>query len=248
MTSSSSSAVAESQNLNILVVHEVQKGNPLLAFIKNVKWKFSNDIKPDYVMGSTCAIFVSVKYHFRHPKHILRRMDEVGTMFKLRVLLVLVDDEHNLQTLQELNKLAFARSYTLIFAWSNLECARYIETLKIMYFWYDTAGKSSSAAHVIQERVETEFLPKVTQVLTTVRSINKTDVITLMDAFGSVRNICHADEHQLVLCPGIGEKKVKRLYQALHEPFLSAPSSKKMKPMDPVPPETTSSGSTTAMT
>ena len=57
-------------------------------------------------------------------------MDEVGTMFKLRVLLVLVDDEHNLQTLQELNKLAFAHSYTLIFAWSNLECARYIETLK----------------------------------------------------------------------------------------------------------------------
>ena len=65
-------------------------------------------------------------------------------------------------------------------------------------------GKSSSAAHIIQERVETEFLPKVTQVLTNVRSINKTDVITLLDAFGSVRNICHADEHQLVLCPGIG--------------------------------------------
>lgn len=67
-SSSSSSSAVESQNLNILLVHEVQQGNPLLAFIKNVKWKVSNEIKPDYVMGSTCAIFVSVKYHFRHPK------------------------------------------------------------------------------------------------------------------------------------------------------------------------------------
>ena len=62
------SSVFESQNFNYLAVHEVQGGNPLLDLIKNVKWKFSKDITPDYVMGSTCAIFVSVKYHFRHPK------------------------------------------------------------------------------------------------------------------------------------------------------------------------------------
>ena len=148
-------------------------------------------------------------------QHVLRRMDDVGSLFKLRVLLVLVDDEHNLPALQELNKIAFSNNYTLILAWSNLECARYLETFK----FYD--GKSSSSIH-IQERVETEFLPKMTQVLTNIRSINKTDVITLMDAFGTFRNICNADEHQLVLCPGLGEKKVKRLYQALHEPFIQS--------------------------
>lgn len=132
---------------------------------------------------------------------------------------MLVDDENNLAVLQELNKIAFSNNYALILAWSNPECARYIETFK----FYD--GKSSCATH-IQERVETEFLPKVTQVLTSVRSINKTDVATLMDVFGNFRNICTANEQQLVLCPGLGEKKVKRLYEALHEPFTGAKKSK----------------------
>lgn len=51
----------------IIYVHEVQRGNPLLKYIRNVKWEFSQDIVPDYVMGTACALFVSVKFHFRHP-------------------------------------------------------------------------------------------------------------------------------------------------------------------------------------
>ena len=31
--------------------------------------------------------------------------------------------------------------------------------------------------------------------------------------------ICSAKEQELILAPGLGDKKVKRLYQALHEPF-----------------------------
>jgi DNA repair protein Rad10 len=50
-----------------LLVHEVQRGNPVLKYIHNVKWEYNSDIIPDYVMGSTCALFVSVKFHFRHP-------------------------------------------------------------------------------------------------------------------------------------------------------------------------------------
>ena len=51
----------------IIYAHEVQRGNPLLKYIRNVKWEFSQDIVPDYVMGTACALFVSVKFHFRHP-------------------------------------------------------------------------------------------------------------------------------------------------------------------------------------
>lgn len=56
-----------SSNATCLYVHEVQRGNPVLKYIRNVKWEFSQDIIPDYSMGSTCALFVSVKFHFRHP-------------------------------------------------------------------------------------------------------------------------------------------------------------------------------------
>eukprot|EP01038_Epipyxis_sp_PR26KG_P012260 gene12260-16440_t len=195
---------------NLLLVHEVQRGNPLLKSIKNVKIEFSKDITADYAMSSSCVLFVTVKYHQKHPKHAQKRIQEVGRSYRVRVLLVLVDDENNVSTLSELNKIAFSSEFTLILAWSNLEAARYLESLKI----YE--GKSSQS---IQEKVETQFMPIFTRSLTSVRSINKTDVVTLLDVFGSFANICRANEEQLVLCPGLGEKKVKRLYQTLHEPF-----------------------------
>lgn len=127
-----------------------------------------------------------------------------------------MDDENNIGVIQELNRIAFNQNFTLILASSNAECARYLET-------YKSYENKSSAS--IQEREETEFLPRLTKVLTSVRSINRTDVTTLLDVFGNFSNICNASEQQLILCPGIGEKKVKRLFQALNQPF-----EKKTKP------------------
>jgi DNA excision repair protein ERCC-1 len=146
-------------------------------------------------------------------QHITKRIQEVGRNFRLRILLVFVDDESNLAVLQELNKLAFACDFTLVLAWSNAECARYIETFKAF------EGKSAAA---IQEKVETEFMPRLTSILTSIRSVNKTDVATLMGVFDAFGNICRASEEELAVCPGLGEKKVKRLHKILHEPFLPA--------------------------
>jgi DNA repair protein Rad10 len=63
-----SSAAVPQLPPSFLHVHEIQKGNPILDYIKNVKWAFSKEIVPDYVMNTTCALFLSVKFHFRHPK------------------------------------------------------------------------------------------------------------------------------------------------------------------------------------
>lgn len=56
-------------------------------------------------------------------------------------------------------------------------------------------------------------------VLTCVRSLNKTDVLTLLSHFGSVAGILTASIEQLSMCPGFGEKKVRRLWEALHAPI-----------------------------
>ncbi|KAB2630136.1 hypothetical protein D8674_007655 [Pyrus ussuriensis x Pyrus communis] len=60
--------------------------------------------------------------------------------------------------------------------------------------------------------------------LTTVLHVNKTDVVTRGTTFGM--------EDQ-ARCPGIGERKVKRLYDTFHEPFkrvvASHPAWMKMK-------------------
>ncbi len=52
----------------ILYVHESQKGNPVINHLKNVKWQYTSEIKADYLMNTTAALFLSVRYHNRHPK------------------------------------------------------------------------------------------------------------------------------------------------------------------------------------
>ena len=65
----------------------------MLSCIRNVQWEMVADLVPDYVLGSsTCALFVSVKYHLLHPNYIIRRMKDVGRNYRLRVLVCLGDD------------------------------------------------------------------------------------------------------------------------------------------------------------
>lgn len=111
-------------------VSEKQRGNPLLKHIRIIQWQYNTDIVPDYVMGTTCAVFLSLKYHLLHPKYADRRIGEIGRKFRLRVLLVLVDDQSNMKSLLDLNRICFLNEFTLMLAWSNEECARYIETFK----------------------------------------------------------------------------------------------------------------------
>jgi DNA excision repair protein ERCC-1 len=147
-----------------------------------------------------------------YSQHIVRRIEDVGNMYKIRILLILVDDENNLTVMQELNRLAFIYNYTLIFTWSNLECARYLETFK------NYENKSSAS---IQSKEETEFVPKLHKLLSNnIKSVNKTDVVTLLDTFTNLSGILAAKEENFILCPGIGEKKAKRLYSVFHEPFI----------------------------
>lgn len=50
--------------------------------------------------------------------------------------------------------------------------------------------------------------------------MNKTDALTLIATFGTLENIIKATEKKLSECPGFGATKAKKLYKALHEPFL----------------------------
>ena len=41
-----------------------------------------------------------------------------------------------------------------------------------------------------------------------IRSVNKTDVMTMLSAFGNFRRLADLQEDDLLVCPGLGEKKV----------------------------------------
>ena len=99
---------------------------------------------------------------------------------------------------------------TLILSWSDEEAARYIETLKA----FD--GTDTSA---IEKRDHTTQMEQVAHALASVRSVNKTDAGQLLNQFGCWKNIVGASVDELSVCPGLGPKKVRRLYEAFRKPF-----------------------------
>uniref|UniRef100_A0A2K6MZJ0 DNA excision repair protein ERCC-1 n=1 Tax=Rhinopithecus bieti TaxID=61621 RepID=A0A2K6MZJ0_RHIBE len=164
------------------------RGNPVLKFVRNVPWEFG-DVIPDYVLGqSTCALFLSLRYHNLHPDYIHGRLQSLGKNFALRVLLIQVDVPE--------------------------EAGRYLETYK---------AYEQKPADLLMEKLEQDFVSRVTECLTTVKSVNKTDSQTLLATFGSLEQLIAASREDLALCPGLGPQKARRLFDVLHEPFLKVP-------------------------
>ncbi|XP_078466709.1 DNA excision repair protein ERCC-1 isoform X2 [Lampetra planeri] len=194
------------------------RGNPVLKFVRNVPWEIA-DVVPDYVMGQTsCALFLSLRYHNLNPNYVHERLKQLGQAFDLRVLLVQVDVKDPHQALKELAKMCILAECTLILAWSPEEVARYLETYK---------AYENKPADLLKERVEQDYLSRMTDCLTTIKSVNKTDVITLLNTFGSLANIMEASKEDLSLCPGLGPRKARSLSSVFHEPFLKAKKPKK---------------------
>ena len=68
-----------------------KRGNPVLKYIYNVPWEHGETLA-DYELGrTTCALFLSLRYHKLHPNYIYERFQKLGKSYYLRILLVLVD-------------------------------------------------------------------------------------------------------------------------------------------------------------
>ena len=190
-----------------------QRGNPLIAHIRNVPYKFSIMV-PDYIFASTrCALFLSLRYHKLHPNYIHQRIAELKADFEYRMLLCHVDIENNTSPLLFLNELCVLNNFTLMIAWSEEEAARYLETVKA----FD--GKPPS---MIQKTELITHIDLATHALKGVRSVNKTDALQLFTQFGSFKSLANASVEELSICPGLGPKKVKRLREVFHRPFSTA--------------------------
>ncbi|XP_006662516.1 DNA excision repair protein ERCC-1 [Oryza brachyantha] len=200
---------------NAILVSHRQKGNPLLKHIRNARWTFA-DVVPDYVLGqSSCALYLSVRYHLLHPDYLYYRIRELQKNFKLRVILCHIDVEDVVKPLHEVTRTAILHDCTLLCGWSLEECGRYLETIKVY---------ENKSADSIREHMDNDYLSRLTHALTSIRHVNKTDVVTLGSNFGSLSQVMNASMEELARCPGIGERKVKRLHDTFHEPFKRASS------------------------
>uniref|UniRef100_A0ACD5TJ24 Uncharacterized protein n=1 Tax=Avena sativa TaxID=4498 RepID=A0ACD5TJ24_AVESA len=189
-------STAASQSKNAILVSNRQKGNPLLKHIRNARWTFA-DIVPDYVIGqSSCALYISLRYHLLHPDYLYYRIRELQKNFKLRVILCHIDIEDVVKPLHEVTRTSLLHDCTLLCGWSLEECGRYLETIKVF---------ENKPADSIREHTDSDYLSRFTHALTSIRRVNKTDVITLGSSFGSLSRIMDASMEELARCPGIGK-------------------------------------------
>jgi len=206
--------VTKAAGTNAIIVNKVQKGNAVLDHIRNVPWEFGETIC-DYQVGQTSAVlYLSLKYHRLHPDYIVMRLNRMKDRFHVRILLVRVDIDDHQSTLREIHRLSFQHNITVILAWSVQEAARYLETYKA----YEhkppdmiRAPKDTSGGDM--------YMNRLTEALTQIKSVNKTDVLTLATNVGSFKDIVHADQDTFRLLSGFGESKTKRLYEAFRQPF-----------------------------
>ena len=213
-----------------IIVAERQRGNPILKHVKNVALEYfssssssnnnihnslthsSSEMKVDFLINfTTCVYYLSIKYHNLHPTYLFTRLRELGKSYTTRILILHVDMDDNIQALEEINKICFMNNLTLLLAWSSFEVARYLESIKAL----EKKGATS-----IKGKIDNDFIPTINSCLTSIKSVNKTDVLTLLEAFKDFKGITKAKEELLLLCPGIGETKVKALYKAFHTSFI----------------------------
>ncbi len=201
-----------------ILVSTRQKGNPSLNYIKSLPWEYS-DIPADYVLGATtCALFLSLKYHRLHPEYVYSRIRALGQKYNLRVLLAMVDIQNHEESLKELSKTSLINNLTLILCWSAQEAGRYLE----LYKSYEHASPTSIRAHQA-----TSYAEKLVEFMTVPRSINKTDAVSLVSAFGSVRAAVNARPEEIGQITGWGEKKVQRWCGTVQENFRVRKAAKR---------------------
>ncbi|KAJ2804381.1 ssDNA endonuclease and repair protein rad10 [Coemansia helicoidea] len=206
---------ADRAGSQLVLVNELQRGNPLLACIRNVRWMHSRDVLADFeISRSTGVLYLSIRYHRLHPEYIARRIEGLGRSYRVRVLLVLADAEESKVPLREINRLALQQEVTVLVAWSLDEAGRYVETLKAF---------EHRPPDLIRERIDDSHMARMAGALTSVRSVNKTDVLTLASNFGSLAGLAEARLEALTLCPGVGELKAQRIFRAFNDPFVPEP-------------------------
>nr|XP_022298333.1 DNA excision repair protein ERCC-1-like isoform X1 [Crassostrea virginica] len=207
----------KSLNSNSIIVNSRQRGNPILKFIRSIPYEFG-DIIPDYEMGKTsCALFLSLRYHQLNPNYIHERLKQLRRYYDLRVLLVQVDIKEPHHLVKDLAKICILADCTLILAFSAEEAGRYLETYKVY---------EHKPPDAIMEKTEKDYMSKVTECLTSVRSVNKTDAMTLLSTFHTMEGVLKAKQEDLSFCPGFGPQKAKRAFDLFNEPFLKSKKSK----------------------
>lgn len=220
------------QTFSNILVSKTQKGNPLLtnSLMKSTSWSYDGTILSDYYINPTLQIlFLSLKYHKLHPEYVWQRLKKINKGAassssrndrSLRILLVVVDVEAHQELLRKLLGFCVKNDLSLVLSWSFEEAGNYIVFAKK----YELSA--SRVDSVIRGIKGQSYQACVTEALTTVPAINKTDTVKLLANCRSVKNIViqsssrDEEAEKLTNIQGIGTRKIESLRKVFTEPFI----------------------------
>ncbi|XP_059075921.1 DNA excision repair protein ERCC-1 isoform X3 [Cryptomeria japonica] len=157
-------------------------------------------VKMHVLCISVCATiyFIQIIFTIGYAKY--KRALSYGLFYAMLMCVTVFcsNQEDVIKPLHEVTRTALLHDCTLLCGWSVEECARYLETIKTY---------ENKPADNILERTDNDYLSRLSSALTTVRRVNKNDVVSLGSAFGTLSGIIGASMEDLARCPGIGEHK-----------------------------------------
>ena len=207
-----------------------QSGNPILRSVRRVKIDFSVKNPEldffDFIVNSQLqipVIFLSLKFHATYQEYLLNRILLVSShtgSSSVPVLLCLVDvdDPGSVEThLEQITVLSVLHGIRLLLAWTGEEAARILEILHV--FGPDRA--SDIARGVISTGMSSSnnevLLAQAKEAIQTVQGgVGQKDSGNLLANFGSMKSIILASQEALTLCPSIGAKKSKHLFDVFN--------------------------------
>lgn len=101
---------------------------------------------------TTCALFLSLRYHMLKPDYIYNRVKSLGKLYELRVLLLQIDVKEPHTPLKQLTRMCLVAELTLMLAWTSEEAGKLIETYKIF---------ENKPPDLIMEKAEADDYSKV---------------------------------------------------------------------------------------
>ena len=122
----------------------------------------------------------------------------------------MVDIDNHENPLKELSKTSLIKNLTLMLCWSAAEAGRYLSSYKS----YEHAPPNS-----ICGQQATSYSEKLVEFVTAPKSINKTDTISLVGNFGSLRAAINAQPEEIALLGSWGDKKISSWHSAVREGF-----------------------------
>jgi hypothetical protein len=234
------------KNSNILI-NEYQLKNPHVKEF-NFEYKAQRDLNCDFKISDKFnCYFLSLKYHEAYPTYIESRITQ-SKEDKIKILFCMYDIQNHVETpLAENQDFNFNLSLVLdnysqntfsinespsaiksdkiekIFTDLNFICLNLNVLLIICYTGFDLSQYIFSLSQI--DKVDNTgtkpltFEEQVTESLTMINNINKTDSAHLINSFQNLKSIANASGQLLSLVPGFTDKKKKSIQDFFNYDF-----------------------------